>query len=125
MSHRADKLALRVASVLQGAGFVVYYVGGHVRDRLSTDMWRILGGLEVPPGPPGGPPPRKALSEVLDLLDRKIITLAAFGGLVAEGMTRGQGWRFLDMGRKLERVLQITGMLRSTLTVSTATSGSS
>jgi poly(A) polymerase len=34
MPEAEDKLALRVASVLRGAGFVVYYVGGCVRDRL-------------------------------------------------------------------------------------------
>ena len=97
-------------------------VAGHVRDRISTDMWRVLGRLEMVPEPGGDdePLPRKALSEVLDLLDRKVVTLAAFGGLVAEGMTRGQGWRFLDMGRRIERSLQTLGLLRSTLsTVST------
>ncbi|MEA2629874.1 MAG: hypothetical protein QOE66_93, partial [Chloroflexota bacterium] len=36
-------------------------------------------------------------------------------GLVSEGMTRGQGRRFLEMGRRLERSLQIAVMLRSTL----------
>jgi putative nucleotidyltransferase with HDIG domain len=34
MTQGADKLALRVASVLRGVGFVVFYVGGCVRDRL-------------------------------------------------------------------------------------------
>lgn len=34
MHQRADELAFRVASALKGAGFVVYYVGGCVRDRL-------------------------------------------------------------------------------------------
>ena len=46
-----------------------------------------------------------------------MIDLAAFGGLVADSMTRGQGWRFLDMGRKLERAFQIAVLLRSTLVV--------
>ena len=41
-----------------------------------------------------------------------MINLAAFGGLVADSMTRGQGWRFLDMGRKLERAVQIAVLLR-------------
>ena len=42
---------------------------------------------------------------MLDLLNRTVLTLAAFGGLAVESMTRGEGWRFLDMGRKLERSL--------------------
>ncbi len=55
------------------------------------------------------------MTEALDLLDRRVITLAAFGGLASEGMTRGQGWRFLDMGRRLERSLHTLGLLRGTL----------
>ena len=46
---------------------------------------------------------RQARALLNEALDRTVITLAAFGGLVADSMTRGQGWRFLDMGRQLER----------------------
>jgi uncharacterized circularly permuted ATP-grasp superfamily protein/uncharacterized alpha-E superfamily protein len=95
-----------------------------VRDRLSLDLWRILGRLvelhtEAPPRP--APPrdrdhdARRRLSELHETLDETITLLAAFGGLVADSMTRGQGWRFLDMGRKLERTLQIAALLRHTL----------
>ena len=50
-----------------------------------------------------------------DLLNHAVITLSAFGGLVMEGMTRGDGWRFLDIGRRLERALQMTELLRVSL----------
>jgi uncharacterized circularly permuted ATP-grasp superfamily protein/uncharacterized alpha-E superfamily protein len=107
-------------------------VARKVRDRLSLDMWRILSSLEFPfseapdndgPGAPGVPPSvdsrdaRRRLLVLGELLDRVVIKLAAFGGLVADGMTRGQGWRFLEMGRKLERSLQLAALLRSTLVV--------
>jgi uncharacterized circularly permuted ATP-grasp superfamily protein/uncharacterized alpha-E superfamily protein len=59
--------------------------------------------------------PDYPLSTVLDLLNRTVATLAAFGGLAMESMTRGQGWRFLDIGRRLERCLHIIGLLRRTL----------
>jgi uncharacterized circularly permuted ATP-grasp superfamily protein/uncharacterized alpha-E superfamily protein len=102
-----------------------------VRDRLSLDMWRILNSLELPihDSPEGftgnlaGPSyldprdARRRLRTLNEVLDRAVINVAAFGGLVADGMTRGQGWRFLDMGRKLERALQLTALLRSTLVV--------
>ena len=32
-----------------------------------------------------------------------------------ESVTRGEGWRFLDMGRKLERSLYMVGLVRNTL----------
>lgn len=37
-------------------------------------------------------------------------------------MTRGYGWRFLDMGRRLERALATTALVRSALTVATPVS---
>ena len=30
-----------------------------------------------------------------------------------ESMTRGHGWRFLDMGRKVERSLHMIGLIRA------------
>ena len=38
----------------------------------------------------------------MNLLDRAIVTLSAFSGLLMENTTRGYGWRFLDIGRRLE-----------------------
>jgi uncharacterized circularly permuted ATP-grasp superfamily protein/uncharacterized alpha-E superfamily protein len=89
-------------------------VAARVRDRISLDAWSILTHLhqdfELPQSPGLLP-----LSAVLELLNRSIITLAAFSGLGMENMTRGPGWRFLDMGRRLERALYTVGLLRSLL----------
>jgi uncharacterized alpha-E superfamily protein len=41
-----------------------------------------------------------------------VISLSAFSGLATENMTRGHGWRFLDMGRRLERALQTIKLIR-------------
>ena len=38
--------------------------------------------------------------------------LAAFNGMVAENMTHGYGWRFLDMGRRLERTRSMIQMIQ-------------
>ena len=84
-----------------------------VRDRISLDMWRILGNLsERTSTRPEDP---SNLVATLDLLGDLVITLAAFGGMATESMTRGHGWRFLDMGRRLERAWHIIGLLRWTL----------
>ena len=108
---------------LAGSVDALRRVAGRVRDRISTDMWRVLVSLdlrqdEIPRGDP-----RRALSEILDLLDGQVTTLAAFSGMIAEGMTRGQGWRFLDVGRRLERALQTLGFIRSTLVNVTGNEG--
>jgi len=74
-----------------------------VRDRISLDTWRVVNQID-----------RILLSEEQDLkdpttilstLDRAIIPLAAFAGLTNESMTHGHGWRFLDMGRRVERAV--------------------
>jgi uncharacterized circularly permuted ATP-grasp superfamily protein/uncharacterized alpha-E superfamily protein len=122
--HDTERLG-SLASVLGALSQVV----GAVRDRVSTDMWRVLrdlgkvrrfrglfkgreGGRDRSDENNGEGP---TLSEELDLLDRTVLTLAAFGGLAMESVTRGEGWRFLDMGRKIERSLHTITLVRSTL----------
>lgn len=83
------------------------------RDRLSADTWRMLNRIEIALAEAGQGD--RAVSETLDMLDRLIVRLAAFGGISMESMTRGQGWRFLDLGRRLERVVQMGGLLHHTL----------
>lgn len=90
-----------------------------VRDRLSFDAWRTLqtfhsemaehaqhgrwlgGYLDV--------------GASLEMLDDAIRSLAAFSGMEMENMTRNHGWRFLDMGRRLERAKHHAGVMRSLL----------
>lgn len=103
-----------LASNLQSIG----RAASTVRDRISMDMWRVLTGLQLPPySAPGanGSHAPATLSDILDVLNRGVITTAAFAGLAIESMTRGHGWRFLDMGRKVERSLHLIALLRGTL----------
>jgi uncharacterized alpha-E superfamily protein len=82
-----------------------------LRDRFSADAWRILNRFDkqFASRPPIEP---LRMGRALTLLDDAIMTLSAFSGLVMESMTRGDGWRFLDIGRRLERALQMLEMLR-------------
>ncbi|MGC1273391.1 MAG: circularly permuted type 2 ATP-grasp protein [Planctomycetaceae bacterium] len=80
-----------------------------VRDRLSADAWRIVSRLaEDFPESDGGP---LGITELLPRLNRAVLDLAAFSGLVADSMTRSQGWRFLDIGRRLEHALHVARLL--------------
>jgi uncharacterized alpha-E superfamily protein len=47
-----------------------------------------------------------------------ITDLAAFSGMEGESMTRGHGWLFLDIGRRLERSLGMTRLVRSAIEAS-------
>lgn len=80
----------------------LYRVAFHLRERLSLDNWRTLNRLvqqlarhERRNG---------SLAEVLSLLDRTVVTLMTLAGFALDGMTRDQGWRFLSIGRRLERL---------------------
>jgi uncharacterized circularly permuted ATP-grasp superfamily protein/uncharacterized alpha-E superfamily protein len=86
-----------------------------VRDRISSDTWRVVGELErAAEGLAGGEP---GLSAALDGLEVVVGGLAAFAGLTAENMSRDLAWRFLELGRRLERAIHTAILLRSTLVV--------
>jgi uncharacterized alpha-E superfamily protein len=80
-------------------------VASTVRDRLSSDNWRILNRLcetlterDLT---------TTSLADAIELLDHAIIWLVAVGGLEMAHMTRDEGWRFMSLGRHLERVLYV------------------
>jgi len=83
-----------------------------VRDRFSTDTWRLLNELQLDARTKRGHIP---LADALALLNTLIMDLAAFSGLEMENMTRGHGWRFLDFGRRLERGANLVGVVRAAL----------
>lgn len=76
----------------------------NVRDRLSVDSWRAISRLEDFADRPSGDP--------LELLDKTLFILSAFSGLAMESMTRGLGWRFMDMGRRVERAMNQAALIR-------------
>jgi uncharacterized circularly permuted ATP-grasp superfamily protein/uncharacterized alpha-E superfamily protein len=95
-----DQLLLSIGRLLPG-----------VRDRLSPDLLHVLGPhldktrIALTNAP-------RSLDGALDSLESLIVVLAALGGMVSENMTRHAGWRFLDMGRKIERAQFTSTVLR-------------
>src|SRR5205814_6932263 len=78
-------------------------VAWHLKERLSPDTWRVLQQLEsqftaFAPSNAGQRP-----FGGLDLLENGVLTLSAFSGLLMDNTTRGFGWRFLEIGRRMER----------------------
>ncbi|QEY18490.1 hypothetical protein D0C16_22425 [Cellvibrio sp. KY-GH-1] len=86
-----------------------------VKEQLSSDTQRVINdiGDELEQLKTTLEP--SSLSALEDALAPMITTLLAFAGLIHESMTRGNGWHFMEMGRKLERALQIISSLRSML----------
>jgi len=85
-----------------------------VRDRLSSDTWRVINIIDDELRSLRGITPQ-LLVDAVDELDNLITALTAFTGLTLENITRGRSWRFLDTGRRLERALQVTRLLQTTL----------
>jgi len=82
-----------------------------VRDRLSVDAWRTLNRLRRD-GAPLEQVPRLDLGRGIERLNDILLILSAFNGMEMENMTRNHGWRFLDIGRRLERALHMVDLLR-------------
>ena len=120
-----------------------------VRDRLSLDSWRIVHRIERKlaqaahsvqttgnpesqgtsiDGPPHSPPATPGnqpfqLVELDELLDDLIVDFAALDGLFGESMTRTPAWRFLELGRRLERALYTSSLAQSLLATSNPNEG--
>jgi uncharacterized circularly permuted ATP-grasp superfamily protein/uncharacterized alpha-E superfamily protein len=80
-----------------------------VRDRLSPDAWRVLAVMErqVTVLPPKLDPASLAVR-----FDKIATAIAALAGLEHDAMTRGPGWRFLVLGRRLERAVGLMSCLQ-------------
>jgi uncharacterized circularly permuted ATP-grasp superfamily protein/uncharacterized alpha-E superfamily protein len=72
-----------------------------IRERLSTDTWRLIGELHQSLTADWRPPLAEA--DAFDRADAALRTIAAISGLAQENMIRGAGWRLLEAGRRIER----------------------
>ena len=80
-------------------------IGRGLRDRMSTDFWRVANR----PVPFFVPDRTESLLNASNILIERWSTLA---GLAAEDMVRSPSWRFLDIGRRLERALNTCRLAR-------------
>jgi uncharacterized circularly permuted ATP-grasp superfamily protein/uncharacterized alpha-E superfamily protein len=86
-----------------------------LKERLSQDTWRVLQQLDIDFSSAAPTNADQTFVAEMNLLDRAVVTLSAFAGLLMENTTRGYGWRFLEIGRRLERSLQISNLLDAAL----------
>lgn len=90
----------------------VHKVGGNVREWLSTDMIFLLGQLKHSV---------RVDEQTLFLEYPAVLTgclelLSACSGMERENITRGPGWLFLSLGRRLERAIACARQLREVIT---------
>lgn len=85
------------------------WAASQVRGKLSRENWQALVELQ-----------REAMEldteaadfgEMLDFLNRLVMSLAALSGFALDDMTRDEGWRFLMIGRRIERLQFLSSSL--------------
>lgn len=96
------------AGSLRGTISQLFRVASAVRDRISVDSWRIIRRVDQAFRPTTG---SLALADLLPMINEVIIDLAAISGMVMESMTRTHTWRFLDLGRRVERAVQTSSFV--------------
>lgn len=80
---------------------LVLRLAAQLRDRLSPDSWRVYNRLGTVAEPIAGTP---GLGDALHRLDEVLLSLVTLSGFVIESMPRDLGWRFLSIGRRIERL---------------------
>jgi len=92
----------------------LFYGAFNVRDLWSADTWRTLDDIgEFLEKSREQSPSFFALHNTIDDV---IDTLMAFSGQTQESMSHESGWFMFDLGKRLERALQLVKMVRALLT---------
>ena len=80
-----------------------------IRDRFSPDAWRALTDLSELIDAAIDPPTESAIFE---RTNGALRIIASFSGLAQENMSQLAGWRFLELGRRIERALATCRFVR-------------
>ncbi|MFI5503202.1 circularly permuted type 2 ATP-grasp protein [Nocardia asteroides] len=85
-----------------------------VRDQLSADTWMILGAVDraLAEFRSASTEQETALSSVHSLTLAALLSLSGIG---AESLVRDTGWYVMDIGKRIERGLALTSLLKATL----------
>jgi uncharacterized circularly permuted ATP-grasp superfamily protein/uncharacterized alpha-E superfamily protein len=81
----------------------------HVRERLSTDNWHVFQRL------PSRLPRDASVGAALVALDEVMLACVSLAGFAMDDMTRDEGWRFLVLGRRLERLAHLAAIVATVL----------
>lgn len=86
----------------------------NLRERLSGDNWRMINQMSQRFG---NVSPQPTLTDALAHLDETTLGLVTLAGFTLDGMTRDQGWRFLSIGRRIERLQFLCTLLQRALSM--------
>lgn len=84
----------------------------NLRERLSSDNWRIVNQMAQRVNQVET---RPTIAQTLTYLDETTSSLITLTGFTLDGMTRDQGWRFMSIGRRIERLQFLSTLLQQAL----------
>ena len=84
--------------------------GSIIRERISVDASKLLRMLDTQLSNLGD---LMSEADIFEAADRALQMLAALAGLEQENMNRSAGWRFLDIGRRIERAINTCRLART------------
>lgn len=82
-----------------------------VRDQVTNDTWRVVNQLSGVLGGDGD----ISVNEAALRLNQVILHLSACNGVLGENMARDFGWRFVDLGRRIERSIYSARLVAESL----------
>ena len=104
----------RIGSIASNLESILHAADG-VKELFSTDMLRLINDIRDGMDYLNRHLARQLQSAPEELFDPLVTTLLALSGLSQESMVRSRAWRFMEMGRRIERALQSLELLRHTL----------
>lgn len=111
--------ALVVSAALQRADLsgalpflanAAYAAASVIRDRFSPDAWRAL--ADLADYFKEALEPHVSESALFDRINGALRIISSFSGLAQENMSQLTGWRFMELGRRIERTLATSRFLR-------------
>jgi uncharacterized circularly permuted ATP-grasp superfamily protein/uncharacterized alpha-E superfamily protein len=81
-----------------------------IRDRFSPDAWRAINDLATMIAMPLTIGP--AESAIIERVEAALRIISSLSGLAQENMTQLAGWRFLELGRRIERAILTCRLVR-------------
>jgi uncharacterized circularly permuted ATP-grasp superfamily protein/uncharacterized alpha-E superfamily protein len=92
----------------------LFRLGFNLRERLSADNWRSMNQMlqELTHSKAN-----ISIGDAMSLFDRATVSLMTLAGFTLDGMTRDIGWRFLSVGRRIERLQYMCSAIQHALTM--------
>lgn len=103
-SHTSNSLASNIGQFFQ--------LAFNLRERLSSDNWRIINQISQQFNQASLQP---NLADCLLQLDDTNASLVTITGFTLDGMTRDEGWRFMSIGRRIERLQFLCALIQHAL----------